>query len=479
MDCDSDLIIVGSGAGGATAFFENLNLGKSCILIEEGKYSIDSFPDSDNITGVTHSLYRNGGVLPAISPRGGGKIMIAEGKAIGGGTEINGGLFWKTPKFVLDDWVLRGFSNLDLVKFDEDLNFYEKKLFVADAKVRKNYDLDSQKLVYGAQLLGLNIAVARRLAPSCAKNNLCPSGCPSGAKLTMSRTLIREGVCQGGKLISDAKVIKINCMKSHLEVIVKKDQVEKKYSTKQVILSGGAIETPRLLNSSNLLKTKKTEIKFHTNLKVIACFSEKIFAYKGTIFTHQIQEFIAEGLLIMATNFNKTYLAMASSHIKRELFLDLLSDYEHLGLYTAQIKTDASILDFHIGPQNKVLYSRFSQYDLIKLKNGLIKTCEILFKAGAKYLILPINNPEKVYSLKEAYKVIYSLKIKNLTMTTVHLMSSMPISNINSQVENDARIKADSRIRIFDASILPTPTVESPQATIMALTRYLINQRST
>jgi choline dehydrogenase-like flavoprotein len=121
MDYDSDLIIVGSGAGGSTAFFENLNLGKSCILIEEGKYSIDSFPDPDNITGVTNSLYRNGGILPAIS-KGGGKLMIAEGKAIGGGTEINGGLFWKTPKFILDDWVLRGFSNLDLVKFDEDLN---------------------------------------------------------------------------------------------------------------------------------------------------------------------------------------------------------------------------------------------------------------------------------------------------------------------------------------------------------------------
>jgi hypothetical protein len=153
--------------------------------------------------------------------------MIAEGKAIGGGTEINGGLFWKTPKFILDDWVLRGFSSLDLAQFDEDLNFYEKKLSVADAKVRKNYDLDSQKLVYGAQLLGLNVAIARRLAPSCAKNNLCPSGCPSGAKLTMSRTLIREGVCQGGKLISDAKVTKINCKKSYLEVIVKKDQAEK------------------------------------------------------------------------------------------------------------------------------------------------------------------------------------------------------------------------------------------------------------
>jgi hypothetical protein len=124
------------------------------------------------------------------------------------------------------------------------------------------------------------------------------------------------------------------------------------------------------------------------------------------------------------------------------------------------------------------LYSRFSQYDLIKLKNGLIKTCEILFKAGAKYLILPINNPEKVYSLREAYKIIASLKIGNLTMTTVHLMSSMPISSKSNQVENDARIKADIRIRIFDDSILPTPTVESPQATIMALTRYLINQSS-
>ena len=61
---------------------------------------------------------------------------------------------YKVAKFILDDWVLRGFSSLDLEQFDEDLNFYEKKLFVADAKVRENYDLDSQKLVYGAQLLG-------------------------------------------------------------------------------------------------------------------------------------------------------------------------------------------------------------------------------------------------------------------------------------------------------------------------------------
>ena len=73
--------------------------GKDVIMLEEGgTYSDYQF---DSPAERIFELYRNSGVTPI---RGRPDIAFAEGCLWGGTTEINGGVFWRTPNPVLKHW---------------------------------------------------------------------------------------------------------------------------------------------------------------------------------------------------------------------------------------------------------------------------------------------------------------------------------------------------------------------------------------
>ena len=94
-----EYLIIGSGAGGATAALDLCNAGKDVVILEEGdKYSDYKFA---NPSERIFELYRNSGITPIL---GSPDIAFAEGCLWGGTTEINGGVFWRTPPSVLQDW---------------------------------------------------------------------------------------------------------------------------------------------------------------------------------------------------------------------------------------------------------------------------------------------------------------------------------------------------------------------------------------
>tara|TARA_Y100000817_G_scaffold308424_1_gene296160 strand:+ start:473 stop:673 length:201 start_codon:yes stop_codon:yes gene_type:complete len=60
-------------------------------------------------------------------------------------------------------------------------------------------------------------------------------------------------------------------------------------------------------------------------------------------------------------------------------------------------------------------------------------------------------------------------------MTTVHIFGSLPI-NSNKDIGKNGELLLDPRIKICDASLLPTAPWGNPQAVIMALNEILIER---
>ena len=94
------VVIVGSGAGGATAAAELAEAGADVILLEEGGYH-----PTESFTAETgralRTLYRDGGGGMTL---GRPSVLYAEGRCVGGSTVVNGGMSWRTPARVLDRW---------------------------------------------------------------------------------------------------------------------------------------------------------------------------------------------------------------------------------------------------------------------------------------------------------------------------------------------------------------------------------------
>ena len=102
LDCD--VVVIGSGAGGATAAAELAEAGFDVIVVEEGSYYSTRDFTADS-SAMVRQLYRDGGATMAI---GNPPVMYQEGRAVGGSTVINGGMSWRTPEKILTRWEREG-----------------------------------------------------------------------------------------------------------------------------------------------------------------------------------------------------------------------------------------------------------------------------------------------------------------------------------------------------------------------------------
>jgi choline dehydrogenase-like flavoprotein len=94
------VVIVGSGAGGATMAAELADAGVDVVMVEEGGYH-----PTESFTAQTgralRTLYRDAGVGVAL---GRPPVLFSEGRCVGGSTVVNGGMSWRTPARVLQRW---------------------------------------------------------------------------------------------------------------------------------------------------------------------------------------------------------------------------------------------------------------------------------------------------------------------------------------------------------------------------------------
>ena len=97
---ECDVVIVGSGAGGAAAAAELAEAGLDVIVLEAGgHFNRDNYPQGhlDSIA----TLYRDAGLTMA---EGNPPIPVPVAKVVGGTTVINSGTCFRAPEEVLDNW---------------------------------------------------------------------------------------------------------------------------------------------------------------------------------------------------------------------------------------------------------------------------------------------------------------------------------------------------------------------------------------
>ena len=96
-----DFIVIGSGPGGSVAACELLNKNQKVCLLEMGnneKSNIEPYSYNEMI-----NKYKYGGLTATI---GNANISYVEGATIGGGSQINSGLYHRLPGKILEKWII-------------------------------------------------------------------------------------------------------------------------------------------------------------------------------------------------------------------------------------------------------------------------------------------------------------------------------------------------------------------------------------
>ena len=285
-----------------------------------------------------------------------------------------------------------------------------------------------------------------------------------------------------GSIIPNSKIIElVRKNKKIKEIVIENTQTKEKkfHKVKNLILSAGPTQTPKIILTNNLSK-HVNPLNFHMNLKILCFYENEIESYKSSLLTHHVREFDNDGVLFMASNYIKPLIASYLNNQPAYSIKNLMSEYKNGSVFNCQIQPNFSVAQINKNFTKKdiKIFWKLDDRDFFKIKKYLKILIELIFLSGAKKVLLPIENSSEIFSqFHKAITKIDNLKKKDIEITSVHAMSSCSLSkNENNIVNNFGLLKSYENIYIMDSSLLPTNTGQHPQLTIMSLVKKLIQK---
>jgi len=474
LDCD--VVVIGSGSGGAPVAAELAEAGFDVVVLEEGSYYQTRDFTADT-SAMVRQLYRDGGASMAF---GNPPVMFQEGRAVGGSTVINGGMSWRTPDEILARWVKHHGLDTTPASLEPYFERVEKRIHVApmdeDAIGKDNWLLKK-----GADAKGWKIIGNLRNQAHCVGSNRCAFGCPTGAKQSTLVSYLPRALHFGARLYADVRVDRITMqgkratgVMGHVALPGGGRGPSVTIRAKLVVAACGAIQTPALLARSGLRSRSGQlgkNLSLHPNVKVVALFDENVTGWKGAHQAFQVREFAHENIgTFAAVNLPPSIIAMSVPHRAAQLGA-LMDRYDHMivaGLLCEDTET-GQVRTINGRPQ---AFYQLADRDAATIQRGLMLLCELVFAAGARQIILPFHHATQVCSPDEARRVLARPIPRGAwEVVTVHMMgtANMGRDRARAVTDNFGFMHDVDRLLISDASLFPTPVRVNPMETIMAL----------
>lgn len=473
---DADVVIVGSGAGGATAAHLMRAAGLDVLLLEEGGlHTTDSFVTDPSRS--IRTLYRDAGTSMILGKPG---IIFAEGKCVGGSTVINGGMSWRTPERVLQSWEtnlgLTGMGPAALAPYFERA----EQILHVEPNHEDTWGGNTHKFLKGAAALGWPVARAPRNMKRCVGLNNCAFGCPTGAKQSMLVTEVPAALAAGARLLTHARVDTV-LFKGSRAVGVRGKLVGANgkpgngfiVNARLVVLAAGARHTPGILKRS-WIRNRRIGRGLHThpNAKVVGLFEERIDAWIGTHQAFHVHHHLNEGILIGYANVPIGLLAATIPGVG-EKHGEYMAKYNHM-LTAACLVEDDNEGWITMGPDRQpYMFFNLEGADLERVHRGVKLTCQLLFAAGAKKVLLPFADLHELAGPDELDLIDRRpRRAEGIELMTVHIMGTAGMHADRSRgvtSETGAVHDLDGLV-IGDGSVIPTSIGVNPQETIIAMT---------
>jgi len=460
-----DVIVVGSGAGGSVIAWELSRRGFKVALFEAGPE-----PSRDELVKLHPSLralkyfWDSGLTFTWGNP----VIHLPFGRVLGGTVTVNSGTMFRAPGRALNLWYKATGVNVDSGALERAYEIIERMLGV---KQVPEHLLGGNAIVMrrGAEALGLKLhGPVRRPLGACRGLGECAFGCPSNGKIDMRISFLRDAVSRGLEVYANALVRRVLLKGDRaFGVEVELGGSVIRVESKAVVVSAGALNTPRLLSASGVANGNLgAHLHIHPALGVTAVMEYKVNGWAGTMQSYYVADLLEDyGVLLLAT-LPPPGIGYSSGSIPFE------EVYEYP--YIASIGVQVSDENTGAVPRRALLgvakYS-LSSGDLEKIRRGVELAVEILLAAGARKAYLPLKNAQRVDSVKDAREALSKLKPSMLKLSAYHPMSTARMASDPDAgvVDSEGRVFGYSNLYVADASITPSTTIVNPQLTINAL----------
>lgn len=475
---EADVVVVGTGAGGAVVGAELAEAGRSVVFVEEGGYHpTSSF--NPYITESVPRLYRDAGATLIL---GKPPIPYVEGRCVGGSTVINGGMTYRPPERILDDWSVRaGLTDLAPKAMEPLFDRVESRINASEQLV-ESVGRDSSLMGEGASRMGWQVTVNRRNQKLCVGANNCALGCPTGAKQSTLVSYLPRAFASAADCLTEVRVHRLliergRCVGVAGCAIDPVDRRRKKEITilaRAVVVACGAVQTPYLLLGHRHCRGSRQLGKnflCHPNAKVVAMYPFDIEGWKGVSQYAQIRQFHDEGILF-AENFVPAGALAAHVDFQGDEAWSLFSRYNQMVISGVLVEDSTSgTVSRNVLGMPQVRYD-ITPHDHARFLRGVRLLAEMHFALGADRILLPFSTLREARRPDDLKRIDeHRINARDLELFTVHLMGTARMGNDprDSVVDPTGQLWDLPGCYVADASVFPTAIGVNPQVTIMAL----------
>ncbi|MHB1711076.1 MAG: GMC family oxidoreductase [Acidimicrobiales bacterium] len=473
----ADVVVIGSGAGGAMAARSLARAGLSTVILEDGRrFGVEELRQRPALDRFT-SLYRDGGATMAV---GRPPVLLPVGRGVGGTTLVNSGTCYRTPERVLRRWRDRhGVELADPVMFDPFLDDVESTLQVApvpDAVMGNNGRL----ALTGAAALGWSAHPLRRNAPGCGGCCQCAIGCPRNAKFGVHLNALPQACVAGAHIVSDARVEQIVHSRGKATGVRARrpDGSAFEILSPWIVVAAGATETPPLLRRSGLGHHPELgrNLAIHPAVSTAGWFDRRVDATDGVLQSVGIDHFHeSDGILVEATSAPPGMGSMMLPGAGRRL-VSQLEHSPHLMTLGAMVG-DAPAGSVR-GARHAMIRYDLRPVDARRLVKSIGIMGRVLFAAGATEVLTGIRGHEQAHDVAGLDEALAHARPQRLHVAAFHPTGTarMGADPQIHPVDETGRLRGIDGVWIADASIVPSCPEVNPQVTIMALALAVVGR---
>lgn len=472
-ELQAEVVIVGSGAGGAALAAELAEMGLAVIVVEEGGY----FRRPD-FTGrplqMLRRMYRDFGTTGTI---GNCWIPVPFGRCVGGTTTINSGTCYRTPDRVLTRWGRElGLDELNPEAMEPHFAKVESVLRVTPADLKYVGGIGTV-IARGCERLGYHDhAPLRRNAPDCDGRSLCVFGCPTDAKRSTNVSYMPLALRYGATLLYRATVERILLAGDRAVGISCRTRSGRSLNVRAsvVVLSAGSLMSPTLLLRQGLANRSGQvgrNLSIHPAVGVMGIFDDLIKGYTSIPQGYGVEEFHKEGILYEGA-FLPVDFGAGGVTLVGPPFTRVMEAMDHMGYFGFLIE-DSSRGRVHLAPGGKPVMSYImNDSDVARLKRGMEILLRIYLAAGASGIFPMVPGFEEIRDMRDVERFRdMRLRARDFELTAHHPLGTcrMGLDPRSSVVGPTHECHDVPGLFIVDGSSVPSSLGVNPQVTIMAM----------
>ena len=415
---DAEVLVIGSGAGGATTAAVLAEAGFDVLVVEEGEWVEQGAVVPFSLEQMDRQ-YRSGGVTVAL---GLPSIAYTEGRCAGGGTEINSGLYRRPPDEVLERWAhrlrhRRSRSTTKCGRSPTRSNWRSTSTTVPGPPTAP-----SDVLRRGAERLGWqNSEIPRWM--KYADND--PA---KGQRQSMTRTYLPRAVAAGARLVTGCR---IDCARDGRRQ--RHAGARRRWRMAAGARSGFATSScaaarsrsPALLQRSRIAGHIGRSLAVHPTVKLAARFADELNV-PDDVPVHQVKEF-APDLSFGGSASQPGLVALALSD-QWATFSSAITDWRRISVYYAAITSEGRGKVRAVrGLRDPIVTYGLTRRDRALLGSGLARLALLMLEAGADEVYPSFRGAPVVRKRSDLAAMQASFSAGRASVMTVHLCSTVPM----------------------------------------------------